>query len=242
MATKKDIFDILQKIKYLPNSPMTKENAAEIVDMFFVILKDLSFDLLEKAALYYLGQGNPFFPMPGALRQKALELQMIALRIPTATEAWGMVINRKLGQPGVICETAHAMETELKSLSSAGVYLSKIKDLNEHEKTCSICKAPSYEPVYEHALVGKTVHLLGGLDVLLTDNPVSDRARFVQAYQEILERERSIVGMVPEVKQFVQDERQAALETGERQAVFDTGEKKLIERQMKETTSRMALR
>lgn len=218
MATKKDVFDILQKIKYLPNSPMTKDNTAEIVDMFFVILKDLSFGLLEKAALYYLGQGNPFFPMPGALRQKALELQMIALRIPTAGEAWGMVINRGLSQPGVICEKSANMEAELRNVIG-GAYILKIREIVDHEKTCTVCKPTNFESVYEHPLVEKTVRLLGGLDAVMTDNPAADRARFLQAYQEILERERAIVGMVPEVKQFVQEERQAALDTGEQKEI-----------------------
>jgi hypothetical protein len=238
MATKQDVFKILQRIKYLPNCPMNEGNTGEIVDMFFVVLKDLSFELLEKAALFYLGQGNPFFPMPGALRQKALEMQMIALRIPTATEAWGMVLNRQTSQPGAYCSVYSDMESELKSLTN-GYYLLKIKEMVRHEETCYICKPTTYEPVYGHPLVAKTVRLLGGLDAILTENPVADRARFIQAYQEILEREQSIVGMVPEVREFVQ-EQSLALEE-ERRSALDTGEKKYIERQTRMLTSRRAV-
>src|SRR5690606_21047637 len=103
MATKQDVFKILQRIKYLPNSPIDEKNVDQIVEMFFVILKDLPFDLLDQATLFYLGQDTPFFPMPGKIRSKALELQMISLKIPTPSEAWGMVLNRNTMQPGAIC-------------------------------------------------------------------------------------------------------------------------------------------
>lgn len=239
MATKQDIYDILQKIKYLPNSPMNNGNVSEIVELFFVILKDFSFALLDKAALFYLGQANPFFPMPGVLRQKALELQMISLRIPTATEAWGMVLNRQTSQPGAYCGKYKAIESELHLLFG-GAYLLKIKELVAHEKYCGICKPTTYTPTYEHPLVEKTVHLLGGLDVLLTENPVADRARFIAAYQEILEREQAIVGMVPEVREFVQEQAWALEE--ERRAALDTGEAREVRNQYKLLSGKMSVK
>lgn len=217
MADRDYIDSIVEKLSYLPNCPIKAEkDIVPVSEMFFVILKDLSPALLDKAVLYYLGQSTPFFPMPGTLRQKALELQMAALEIPTGTEAWGMVLNRGY-RAAIACGEAEQIRAELSTLVG-GAYLAKIKALNMHEQSCGICSPVSFEPVYAHPLVAKTVHMLGGLDAILTDNPTADRARFVDAYNEILERERSKIGMVPEVREYVNaltDERRAALDTGE---------------------------
>lgn len=237
MATKQEIFDILQKIKYLPNSPISEKNVDQIVDMFFVILKDLSFDLLDKATLFYLGQEKPFFPMPGTIRSKALELQMIALKIPTPAEAWGMVLNRNKMQPGVICNVSSRLHEETQGLTS-GAYLLKIKEIAIHESQCSICRPSTFDASYAHPMVARMVHLLGGLDAILSDNPVADRARFVQAYSELLERETSVVGMVPDVRQFVQEQSERLLEG--RHAAFETGEQKQIDEQFRQLAKRMA--
>lgn len=232
MANKQDIHKILSRIKYLPNSPITEKNVGEIVDMFFVILKDLSFELLDKAALFYLGEENPYFPMPGKLRTKALELQTLAMQIPTAAEAWGMVLNREQVQHGVICEKSRDLHEELEGLTS-GAYLLKIKEINTHENECDICKPTTFEPSYNHPMVARTVKLLGGLDAILSENPVADRARFVQAYTELLAREMSVVGMVPDVREYITEQSQRLLE--DRQAAFDTGEREAV----KQLTERM---
>lgn len=238
MATKQDIFSILQRIKFLPNSPITEKNVDQIVEMFFVILKDLSFDLLDKATLFYLGQEKPYFPMPGTIRSKALELQMIALKIPTPAEAWGMVLNRNVRQPGVICSVSSRLHEEIQGLTS-GTYLLKIKEINLHESECSICRPTTFDASYAHPMVARTVHLLGGLDAILSDNPVADRARFVQAYSELLERESSVVGMVPDVRQFVQEQSTALLE--ERSAAFETGERQQLDEQFKKLANGMTI-
>jgi len=236
MVTKQDIHKILQRIKYLPNSPMNERNTGEIVDMFFVILKDLSFDLLDKAALFYLGQEKPFFPMPGMIRAKALKLQMLALRIPTPAEAWGIVLHRETRQPGMICETSRTLHEEA-GRRIGGEYFQKIQEINQHEEQCQMCKRTTFESTYAHPMVARTVRLLGGLDAILSDNPVADRARFIQAYQEVLEREQSVVGMVPEVREFVQENSERLLEV--RRAAFETGERDEINKQYKQLAERL---
>jgi hypothetical protein len=79
---------------------------------------------------------------------------------------------------------------------------------------------------------------LGGLDAILTDNPVADRARFIQAYDEVLEREQSIVGAVPEVRKFIQENAGRFLE--DRRAAFETGESEEIKRQYRYLAERMS--
>lgn len=229
MATKQDIYSILQRVKYMPNSPITEKNVGEIVDIFFVTLKDLSFDLLDSATLFYMGQENAFFPMPGKIRTKALELQMIALKIPTPAEAWGMVLNRNTMQRGVVCEASAKLHEEVSGLTS-GAYLLKIKEIALHEKECSVCKPTIFDPSYAHPMVARAVHRMGGLDAALTDNPVADRARFIQAYTELLEKEMAIIGAVPEVRGYIESQSIALLE--ERNAAFETGERSDMRREL----------
>ncbi len=70
-------------------------------------------------------------------------------------------------------------------------------------------------------------HRCGGRDVILTDNPVSDRKQFIDAYREVIARERMKMGMTPTVARFVEDNRPLL---DDRRAAFETGEKKLLER------------
>ena len=47
-----------------------------------------------------------------------------------------------------------------------------------------------------------------------TDNPVADRARFTDAYKEIVMRERGKAGMTPNVKRFVNERTNTLLAAG----------------------------
>lgn len=238
MATRQDIFNILQRVKYLPNSPINEKNVDQIVEMFFVILKDLSFDLLDKAALFYLGQDVPYFPMPGKIRSKALELQMIALKIPTPAEAWGMVIKRNRHQPGVICQVSAQLRKEIEGVATSGEYFLLIKKITSHESECRVCKPTTFNSEFAHPMVERTVKILGGLDAILSDNPVADRARFVQAYSELLEREISIVGMTSDVREFVDRESTRLLE--DRRNAFETNEREYVDLQFKRLAKGMS--
>ena len=60
-------------------------------------------------------------------------------------------------------------------------------------------------PEWSHPLIGKAVDAIGGYVALChSDNPIADRARFVQAYEALLKRSRDDVQMLPEVRQVVQ--------------------------------------
>jgi hypothetical protein len=63
-------------------------------------------------------------------------------------------------------------------------------------------------------VVEQTVKRLGGLDALMTDNPAADRARFIDAYREIVSLERKDAGRIPEVSKFI-DARRAELAAGQ---------------------------
>lgn len=236
MATRKEIFDIVNKVKYLPNSPVTEKNVGEIAEMFFVILKDIPYAALESAVLQYMSEAKPYFPMPGALRSKALDLQLLAMKIPTAAEAWGMVVNSRSYDEHLDCVIAN--EIRERAQKFIGVeYIGITRELRDHQEACRVCHKGGFINDFGHPAVASTVRLLGGLDVVLTDNRVSDRARFIEAFDEVVARERMKIGMLPEVKQYVHE--QAALEE-DRRAALDTGERADIDAQYRKLAKSMS--
>src|SRR5690349_9083007 len=90
---KPETLAILDLIKRLPNSPIVdKESGEETLTLYHAVLGDLPADMAKAATIQYLSEGNPFFPTPGVLRDKAMDLQLLAAGLPTAGEAWGMVL------------------------------------------------------------------------------------------------------------------------------------------------------
>jgi len=75
--------------------------------------------------------------------------------------------------------------------------------------TCEICTLGGLKEVYSHPVVAETVKVLGGRDVIITDNPTADRARFIDAYREIVARERTKNAMLPVVREYVQDKQKS---------------------------------
>jgi len=205
MATRDNIKRALLKMRYLPNSPLTDHNIENLVNVYEEILADLTPETLEAASRQYLST-DTFFPSPGKLRETALELQMLAIGIPTPGEAWGMVItNRILNEP-VFCEEGARLRDDGMKLSG-GEYQMALADYGRHVDECPVCDLGGFNTKYKHPAVTETVRLLGGRDAILTDNEVADRARFLEAYREVIARERMKVGMLPEVKEFVQAKR-----------------------------------
>lgn len=63
----------------------------------------------------------------------------------------------------------------------------------------------SQPPDFGHAAIGEAVEAVGGWRQLcLSDNPVSERMRFIQAYEMMLQRERATMRMLPQVKEIAQ--------------------------------------
>jgi hypothetical protein len=220
---KSEIISILELLKTLPNSPIkNKEDVLEVSKLFHAVLEDLPSEMVKAATVQYCSEGNPFFPTPGTLRDKAMDLQMLAMGIPTPAEAWGMVLTANKPTPHTFCETGAALRDACMSGENYGSALAAAK---KHDKECSICGAGISDDVcdyggfrdeYAHSAVAETVRLLGGRDVILTDNPVSDRKQFIDAYRDVIARERMRMGMTPTVARYVEDNRLIALDTGEK--------------------------
>jgi hypothetical protein len=66
-------------------------------------------------------------------------------------------------------------------------------------------------PVWSHPFVASTVGVLGWRNLCLSENQVADRARFIEAYEQICNRAENRQMMLPQVKEFVE---RRALEAG----------------------------
>ena len=230
MATTQAIARVLVEMKYHANSPMTKGNTKEIVNSYSGDLSDIPENLLEAAAKHYRTTER-FFPQAGALRQKAMELMVDAMEIPTAAEAWGYVLTAIKSRPAIDCKEGARLRSEIDG-KAAGEYWRALWEHDKHVKDCQYGSRGGSVEDYHHPAVERTVQLLGGRSLLLTDNSVSDRARFIQAYDEIVGREKKRAIMHHEVKEFV-DETRALLE--DRRSAFETGERRqFMMREMKQ--------
>ena len=58
-------------------------------------------------------------------------------------------------------------------------------------------------PEFSHPLVAKTVKVLGWRELCLSENQVADRARFIQAYEQLAERASRDMVMLPSVKGYI---------------------------------------
>ena len=202
---KPETLEIVNLIKRLPNSPITNgESLNETVTLFFAVLGDLPADMVRAATIQYLSEGNPFFPMPGVLRDKAMELQLLAAGLPTAGEAWGMVLTANRPADPVFCGEGARLRD---AVNNPETYWSSLKAYSAHVDECETCDLGGYRENYGHPAVAETVRLLGGRDVILTDNPAADRARFIEAYREVIHREKMKMSMTPVVAEFVENSR-----------------------------------
>ena len=203
MTTIIEISRLILPMKYYPNSPITDINVEVVIGSFFETLNDLSFETVEAAVRQYQST-ETFFPTPGKLREIAMDLQMLAMGVPTASEAWGMVLTAEKHVPSVWCEVG----AELRNRAFEGY----AQAYNAHMDGCMFCVPGGFREVYAHPAVEETVKILGGRDIIITDNPTADRARFIDAYREIVARERRKAAMTPEVKAYVTETRQNLLE------------------------------
>lgn len=196
---------LLLKMRYLPNSPITGENLEILAETYDSILGDLPIETVEAAARQYLST-DTFFPTAGKLRETAMDLAMLAAGIPTPAEAWGMVLTAKLITEAIFCKEGARLRDECNG-KAGGQYMTAVARYGSHMDECDICNPGGYNEKYGHPAVTETVRILGGRDAIMTDNPVSDRKQFIDAYREVIARERMKKAMVPEVREFVQEQR-----------------------------------
>ena len=198
MSSRVQVTSSILLMQYLPNSPINESNVEQVIDTFMIVLEDLPAETILAAARQYLST-ETFFPTPGKLRELAMDLQMLAIGVPTPGEAWGMVLSARHYVSSRWC--AVGVELREKAIASSSAYP---VEYYEHMSSCDFCTASGgFKDVYSSGVVEATVRLLGGRDVIITDNPVSDRARFIEAYREVVARERTKAAMLPDVQEYV---------------------------------------
>lgn len=211
MATRDQIKTILKMLSHLPNCPLqpgtdTDSQMANkaIVDLFELQLRDLPFEYLQGAVLQYTGQDKPFFPSnPGTLRELAFDIEMIAQGIPTASQAWAMVMRGPQRIEARVCEKGYDLRQGADPASNN--YWRTIGEIADHEKTCDICMPASREGSYGSKTVDEVVRMMGGREVIFTENAAADRARFLESYRELVFIERQRLQLHPKVHELVAD-------------------------------------
>jgi hypothetical protein len=193
----------------LPNCPIRNDNIEYVIDVYHLVLRDFDGEELKAAAAQYLSTGI-YFPTPGQLRQAALELDLAARGIPTAAEAWADVLGAVRHVEAYNCPVGGGLRTlaiKAQEAHDGAGYLLALNQYIDHCDRCGACRGERTEEVYCHPVVERTVRRLGGRAALFTDNLAADRARFIEAYGAILESERKEAGRMPEVADWVEQQR-----------------------------------
>lgn len=71
-------------------------------------------------------------------------------------------------------------------------------------RTCGHILYGGSVPEFSHPLIGRVVSYLGWNDLCLSENSIADRARFIQAYEVELNRQREDLRFLPETHAFVE--------------------------------------
>lgn len=210
MATEQEIMQAVLLCRFMPNSPITDDNVKAVARTFIVILEDLPAEFLQAAAVQYLSE-NKFFPTPGDFRNTAMDLFMLSLGIPSGAEAWGMVLSAYSYQEPVFCQTGAGLRQAYIEHQTRG----ELAAYDAHMKSCEVCNIGGYAERYSHPAVEETVKMFGGREVIITDNPAADRARFIEAYREVVAKQRKMQGMIPKVRAFIEDKSNKLLSTSD---------------------------
>lgn len=211
MTTRIQIGKILTIMSILPNAPALNnpQQVDQIIELYFRVLGHLDSELLENAATLYMSTAT-FFPTPGDLSNKALDLQTISLGVPTAAEAWAHVVNAYESHSAISCQTGIDLYSAIEG-KTGREYWNAIREHEQHINECSICKPARHGENYGHPIVAEVVRMLGGRETILTDNLTADRSQFIKAYQERVAKEIIQMSMSPTLLAYVEEKKQTLL-------------------------------
>lgn len=150
------------------------DDEPETMQVYFELLEDLPIDLVQAAAVEFMASPSAFPPTPGQIRAKAVDLQKRANGVPSPDEAWKMVLDAPID----------GLE----------------KWSEEREDGWHIFNQP-YQ--WESALVERVARNLGWPNRFWTDNMTSDRARFLQAYENQLGNATREATSLPQVQAYL---------------------------------------
>lgn len=200
MIIKNDIAKILQRFATLPNAP-EQSKITNVINSFFEVCQDLPLEMLEAAASAYLATGR-FFPSPSDFRQKAIEISLLAMNVPSASEAWAQVINASPIIHTVRCDKGNELRLNIDG-KSGNQYWAALAEYSSHTDNCPNCY-DAHEKNW-HPAVKSAFEAMGGDNGVFTDNRTADRARFLDGYQTFVEREVLRLSMPQDVRAYIEE-------------------------------------
>lgn len=75
-------------------------------------------------------------------------------------------------------------------------------------------------PIWSSPLVERAMKSIGWRNLRMSENQVADRARFIEAYNQVANRAERDEMDLPQVREYLEEQRVLALETGERKEVM----------------------
>lgn len=218
MITKPDIVRMLQSFQYLPNSPIKDDTKrlATMADTYYEALKDLPLEMLKAAASAYLATGQ-FFPTPGNVRERAVDIALLSMGVPTAGEAWGQVMNGKGILHSVRCPAGETLRLAVDGKIGREYWLA-LENYSAHVDNCVDCyddRSDGWHPTVKAAFDS-----MGGDRGVFTDNMSADRARFMDQYRAFVEREVLRFSMPANVRGYIEETKQQ-LATGQVRELAD---------------------
>jgi hypothetical protein len=75
------------------------------------------------------------------------------------------------------------------------------------------------KPVFSHPIIEQAVKALGWRNLRMSENPTADRARFIEAFEQLAGRAEKESMLIPEVRGFIEGQKVNALPAGEMQAL-----------------------
>lgn len=164
-------------------------------------LDHLSRDMVSAAIDYCLTE-SPYFPTIDAIIKACRFLICRIMRIPSPAEAWAQVLTSRKFQHAQQCATGARLRDAVGNFEGAK-YLRAIQNYADHFKDCTVCSECGMVNTYDHSAVENTVRILGEHNSLFTGNLSADRSRFIDAYDEIVDREIRIFTLPQSVKEFI---------------------------------------
>lgn len=153
------------------------ELTPETIAVYCRLLADLDAGLLEAAAIDHAAKSQ-WFPSVYELRRAVVEIQKRGHRVPASEEAWYELLNAPAG--GLRHEITEERDDEGRMIVL----------IHKHQ--------------FSHPLVEHVARNLGWPARFWTDSLVSDRSKFIAAYQSELERQTGEALSLPEVREYTQ--------------------------------------
>ena len=178
---------------------VTKDTAGS----YYSHLQEYPAGLVCAACEYHIeGPDGKFFPQISSILENIREILRLAMGIPSALEAWGMIQDSARYKEAVYCRIGADLRAQAEKAGKD--YLILILRMNEHEKDCGVCHRSYNFDDFGHPAVTETVRRLGGKQYILTGNPTSDRARWVEAYTEVIQKEFRMITTSPSIRGYIE--------------------------------------